>query len=954
MNKHMDKLEEDLRNNITGDVHFDSMSKTIYSVDASIYEVEPIGIVVPKTTQDVISAAAIAQYHHMPLIARGAGTGIVGGCIGRGLIIDTSKYLNQILKIDFEQGYAVCQPGVVQNQLNDALAYRGYRLGPDTSTGNRATLGGMVANNAAGARSMRYGKMVDCVQKLDLVLPKGEVINFSEISSETWHEKRQAYGTEGRIYRELFRIREDYHHEIAEHFPKIPRRVSGYNLDELIKPFPFNPCKLIVGSEGSLGIATKITVQICKSAIALGVVVIHFKSSAEAFESISQLLPFNPCALEMMDDKIINTGKLSPALRGRLQWLQGDPKVVFMAEFDGGSDEEVADKLNQFTSFVKSKGIGYAHTVVQNPQEMENVWALRKAGLGLLLSKRTYSRAIAFLEDLTVAPEHLAKMMESFQAYLKKVNKEAGIYGHVGSGCMHIRPYIDLRDPNELKLMKQMMLDVSDLILEHGGALSGEHGDGFTRSWLNEKMFGKKLYQAFKEIKKAFDPTNCMNPGKVIAEHDLLENLRLSPDMKKQKIDTFLDFSREGGIELAADLCNGNGQCRKKENLMCPSFQVTGDEFDTTRARAQGLRAIINGRKPLDSFTSPELYKVMDLCLECKGCKTECPSSVDMAKMKSEFLYRYHQKHGYPLRSRLFGHIGAINRLFSPISGFFNFMGNRGATKYILSLMGISPQRSLPSLAKERFSRWSKRNPSKKSKKQVVLFNDTYTEFNAPSIGMAAQQILSKLGYEVIVPPWSCCGRPLLSKGLLPQARKKAKQLIDLLLPYARKGLPIIGLEPSCILTVMDDYASLVNEKETLEVSKACMTLDQFLDKQVKEGAFALPWKDGMVTMKLHGHCHQKALVGTQPSLNVLKAIPGVTVSEIPSGCCGMAGSFGYEDEHYEFSLMVGETKLFPAIRLSEPSDLIVANGISCRGQIEHGTSRHALHLAEAILRCCE
>lgn len=937
-------LEQDLKTSIAGEVHFDKIHRQVYSVDASIYEVEPIGIVLPKSRQDVIKAIEIANQYKVPVIARGAATGITGGCLGKALIIDHSKYLNRILHVDYENEYAICEPGVVQDRLNEALSAKGYRLGPDTSTGNRATIGGMLANNAAGSRSLLYGTMADHIRSVEMILSSGEALRFDELDSATFSEKCKLQDAEGRIYREVERIRSQYHHDIEKHFPKIPRRVSGYNLDRLIKPGPLNLCQVIAGSEGTLGIFTEIQVKICKRPRYLGLCIIHFQDMIEGMKSIATMLEFHPISLEMIDDKIIEMGRLSPLVRNKLEWLKGTPQAVFVAEFEGESPSIVAERLASFAKTMESKRIGYAYVSLTNSEEMAHVWEVRKSGLGLLLSKRTYSRAIAFLEDLTVSPQELPAFMERFCRYLKSKGKEAGIYGHVGSGCMHIRPYIDLRSLDDLRLMEQMMKDISELLLEHGGALSGEHGDGLIRSWLNKKMFGPELYQAFTELKAAFDPDNRMNPGKIVYGPPVDENLRLSPQTKQVPIETFLDFHDEGGIVLAADLCNGNGMCRKSEKIMCPSFQATQDEFHTTRARAQTLRDIFNGKLPIEEFSGEGVRSVLDLCLECKGCKTECPSSVDMAKMKSEFLHHYHKKHGISWRDWLFAHIGELNRAGSPFAWVINF--TYPLAKMFLSWIGITPKRPMPRLAKERFSDWfSKHTPLQG--KPVVLFNDTFTEFNEPEIGKAAVKVLESLGYQVIVPPWQCCGRPALSKGVLEYAKTQATNATKVLLPYAQQNIPIIGLEPSCLFTLKDDFGGLLgHDNEAVAFLKAnCITFDEFVHKHT------LSLTRLEKTVQVHGHCHQKALVGLKPTLEVLRAIPGLQVIEIDSGCCGLAGSFGYEKEHYDISMKIGNLKLFPAIH-KQPEAIIIAGGFSCRHQIKHGTQKRAIHLAEFLAQC--
>lgn len=938
------EILKDLRNLTTCELRFDPISRKCYSVDASIYEVEPLGVAIPKTKQDVIQAIQIAYRHKVPIIARGAATGITGGCLGTGLILDLSKYLNKICEINIEKEYVICEPGVVQDALNGSLSPHGYRLGPDTSTGNRATLGGMLANNAAGSRSLHYGCMVDHVIETEIVLATGEVLKFGPAAS------LPTQGLKGHIYAEILRLRDQYRNEIQARFPQIPRRVSGYNLDQLLKPGIPNIASLIVGSEGTLGIVTEMKLRISKKPRSLALAVLHFDNKVEAMFHIPNLLSFHPFSLEMIDDQILEIGRHTHQMKNKLEWLVNKPEAIFVAEFEGATPTDAHDKARFFANEMEKQKIGFAQVVLTNPEQMDNIWQVRKSGLGLLLSRRTYSRAIAFIEDLSIPPEKLAPFMAKFTKYLALQGKEAGIYGHVGSGCMHIRPYMDLRMEKEIELFQKMMLDVSDMILECGGAMSGEHGDGLIRSWLNQKMFGDKIYQAFLEVKKIFDPSNLMNPGKIVHGPPVNEHLRLDPHTKITPIKTFFDFHREGGFELAADLCNGNGLCRKKEGVMCPSFQVTQDEYDTTRARAQALRSIINGKLPPDTICQPELLKILDLCIECKGCKSECPSQVDMAKMKAEVLYQHHQKYGYSFRSWLFGHVGTLFKLGFSFGNFFNKVTHSKLGKHLLDWVGITDKRNLPSVAPIRFSHWFQKNYiPHEGRKQVVLFNDTYTEFIAPEIGIAAVKVLHALGYHPILPPWKCCGRPLISKGILKQAQNYGKALVETLYPYANSGIPIVGIEPSCILTLKDEFRDLHLGIKAQSISEASKTFDEFVAEHVVRGKLPLVLRVEPSEVLLHGHCYQKALVGTKATLKVLKAIPGFEVREIDSGCCGMAGSFGYEKEHYPFSLKIAELKLLPAVRSASSRTQIVADGISCRTQIEHGSSRHAVHLAQFL-----
>jgi FAD/FMN-containing dehydrogenase/Fe-S oxidoreductase len=942
-------FEEELRHSFEGEMRFDEVSRRAYSVDASIYEIEPLAIVIPRTKQDIVTAVAIARKHGIAIIPRGAATGISGGCLGRGMVIDLSKFLNRILHIDVEEGHVICEPGVVQDQLNRALAKHRLRLGPDTSTGNRATLGGMVANNAAGSRSLRYGRMVDAVIEVEMLLANGDLVRFGSVTEAQLAEKCALQSTEGYLYREVWRISQQYRHQITKHFPKLPRRVSGYNLDELIKEGPLNIAKLIVGSEGTLGVITEIKVSLAPCPRTTGICAVYFHDLLSSMEPVPFFLTFQPMAIELIDGHIIEMGRLAPSMRGKLEWLQGAPGALVLVEFEGTSEDEVQQKMFQFEEAVRNRKIGYACVKMGTFREQECAWALRKAGLGLLLSKRSYSRAVAFIEDISIPPEKLAPFMEQFIACLKRFGKEAGIYGHIGSGCMHIRPYMDLRDENELTTMREIMLAVADLISAFGGALSGEHGDGLVRSWLNKKMFGDTINHAFVELKRAFDPSNQMNPGKIVHPHPFLDDLRAGP---KNSIDTFLDFRKEGGFELAVDLCNGNGLCRKKEGVMCPSFQATNDEYDTTRARAQALRAVVNGRLKVEDLAGQAVHDVLDLCLQCKGCKTECPSQVDMAKMKVETLFHYQEKHGYSVRNRLFARIGRMSHFGARFPSLYNALISSRLTRWAMARFGIAAERSLPQLAKTRFSKWFE-SVEKGNGKRIVLFNDTYTEFYHHEIGKAAVKLLKALGYEIILPAWHCCGRPQLSKGMLPEAKKLAQEVVETLYPYAAEGIPIVGLEPSCILTLSDDYPSLLgaDDPKLLSVIKQCCTFDQFLDRLREAGELHLNFvvHKEPVMVKVHGHCYEKALVGTQPLLRVLRMVPHFRVEEIPSGCCGVAGSFGYEKEHYPLSMRIGELKLLPAVRQAAEGTLFVANGMSCRSQIHHGTGREARHFVEIL-----
>lgn len=927
------------------EARFDSISKQIYSVDASIYEVKPLAVIVPKSLEELRLSVLLATKYGISITARGAATGITGGCLGAGVIIDTSKYLNKILEIDWFKEIAYVEPGVIQDQLNQALSTQGYRLGPDTSTGDRATLGGMVANNAAGARSLFYGRMVDAVEEVELILSNGKVLSFVPLTEEELAEKLKLPDEEGHIYREVEALKKEYSTEIKKAFPQIPRRVSGYNLDELIKTGFNNFAKLICGSEGTLGVISKIGVRIVKKPLKTALCLIYFQTILEAMADIKAILGFKPMALELIDEKILEAGKKAPSMRGKLDWLKVNHGNILVAEFQGESEQSLKQTVDLFRESMHKAKIGMEVQPIFSKVDMANIWAIRKSGLGLLLSKRSYTRAIAFIEDLSLPPQKLVLFMERFLNYLKSIDKEAGIYGHAGSGCMHIRPFINTRSNAELALAKKMMLDISDLVKEVGGAMSGEHGDGLVRSWMNENFFGPKLYEAFKRLKNAFDPDNLMNPGKIVDGRPFEENLRFNPNRPMKSFETFFSFKKEGGLELAADLCNGNGLCRKKEGVMCPSFQVTGDEYDTTRARATALQGVLQGKLQPESLANKDLLEILDLCIQCKGCKTECPSQVDMAKMKAEILFQYQKKYGYSVRNWLFANLGFLLDWSFPLKGLYNRFKD---FKFLKSFLGVANERTLPALAPQKFSEYFATVKQKKGQK-VVLFNDTYTEFIQPEIGKAALKVLNALGYEVILLPWKCCGRPHISKGFLKEAKRQAEENFKQFNPFAEQNIPIIGLEPSCILTFTDEYCDLLEGKESESFMKQSILFDTFLHQHLSQGKLPLSFKTQAKTAHVQVHCHQKSSMGAKITLEVLRGVNNCTVHEIPSGCCGMAGSFGYEQEHYTFSMQIANLVLLKTIRSLKSSTSLVANGFSCRTQIFDGCGIKALHLAEFL-----
>lgn len=950
----MDGLLHDLQKQIAGEVRFDPMTRMLYSTDASIYQIEPIGVVIPRDADDVVATVSLAGTYGVPVLPRGGGTGLAGQTVGKAIILDMSNCMHRVLELNPEEQWAWVQPGLVQDEFNDYLRPHGFLFGPDTSTSSRATIGGMIGNNSAGARSILYGKTIDHVLEVQVVLADGSTALLAPVEKSMVEQKGRQRTLEGQIYREVARIARDSREAILERYPKILRRVSGYNLDEFIHDGPFNLAKMLVGSEGTLAVVTAAKMRIMPRPKATAVLAVHFDDMIAAVEATNAILPSQPSAVEMIDHQIIDAARHSKEFAGRLPFLHGHPDALIAVEFYGDSPDEAADKARALEAELRRQKWGYAYAQAFSAAEQGNVWKVRKAGLGLLMGTRDARKPIAFIEDTAVDPAKLPDFLRRFRQIIDKHGTTAGYYGHASVGCLHIRPGINLKQQSEVDKMMAIMHEISDLVIEYGGCMSGEHGDGLARSWLNEKHFGPTLYNAFKEVKRAFDPHNRMNPGKVVDGPSPTANLRHSPADRTIAIQTNLDWHRDGGLATAIEMCNGNGECRKLTGAtMCPSYMATRDEQHSTRGRANALRAVISGRVTPEEWTGKALHDVLDLCLECKACKTECPSNVDMAKLKYEFLSHYHAAHGTPLRARLFSNIAQLSRLGQKMAPVANWLAESPVGKWLMEQVGIAPERTMPPLARQTFSHWFRTRPQPvrtARQGQVVLFHDTFVEYNYPEVGQAAVQLLEAAAMEVVlVPQRQCCGRPAISKGLLEQARQDARHNVNLLKPYAQQGLPIVGIEPSCILTLREDYLDLVPGPDTTLVAQQAMTIDELLYQLQQRGELPLKFTTARKRVLLHGHCHQKALVGTAPTLALLRLPAGYEVQEIPSGCCGMAGSFGYEAEHYTLSMQIGEQRLFPAIRAADRDVELVADGISCRQQIAHATGRRARHLVEVL-----
>ena len=963
-------LEHELRTAIRGDVRFDAGSRLLYSTDASMYQMEPVGVVIPRDADDVRAAIELAGRHHVAVLPRGGGTSLTGQTVNNALVLDFSRHLDRVLEVNTEELWARVQPGLVQDNLNHHVRPLGLLFGPDTSTSNRATLGGMLGNNSGGSHSIAYGLTVEHVIELTTLLADGSRVVFGEVTPGEFAAKCRAPGLEGQIYREIARIRETYAAEIQARYPAHWRRVSGYNLNELVgagsarpgrteggliqaRPgsATLNVARLIVGSEGTLVTVLEAKVRLVRRPKATALEVIHYRDIQEALESSQSILETGPYAVELTDKMILDLARNNIEQSQRMAFVQGDPAAIMIVEYAGDTDAEVRAKVETLEARRQRERFGYAAHAAHDAGEQQSIWKLRKAGLGLLLGMKGDKKPIAFVEDTAVEPRHLAEFVTRFREIFAKHDTVGAYYGHCSVGCLHIRPVIDLKTPRGLEQVRTIADEIADLVVRFGGTLSSEHGDGRARSPFLERMYGPRIMQAFRELKRAFDPDNRMNPGNIVAPAGLTDHLRYGTQYTTWEPTTLLDFSEQGGFAASVEMCNGVGACRKTlEGTMCPSYMATKDEEHSTRGRANALRAVLSGRLPPAEFTGRRLYEVMDLCLECKGCKAECPANVDMAKLKYEFLHHYYQANGLPLRNRLFGRIARMNRLGCRMPALVNWVSGLAPSRWALErLAGIDRRRPLPSLAAQTFTDWFARRvpPAAAPRGEVVLFNDTFTTYNVPEIAQAAVEVLEAAGYRVVLVDRECCGRPLISKGMLAEAREHAAWNVARLAPYARRGVSIVGLEPSCLLTLRDETVDLVRTDDARAVARQSFLFEEFLLRERARGLVLAFGGNGRKAL-LHGHCHQKALVGTAPTVGALRWA-GFEVEEVDSGCCGMAGSFGFEREHYDISVALGNRRLAPAVKAAPLETEIVAPGISCRQQIQHLAGRRAKHPAEVL-----
>jgi FAD/FMN-containing dehydrogenase/Fe-S oxidoreductase len=969
------QLEEELHERISGEVRFDEMTRGLYSTDASIYQISPVGVVLPRSKADVQAAVEIAARHRVPILPRGSGTSLSGQTVGAALVIDFSKFMNRILDFDPQRRLVRVQPGVVLDQLNAALAPRGLQFGPDVATSSRANLGGMIGNNSAGSRSVRQGKVIDHVRELTTLLSDGSEMVCGPCSEQLLQKKQSQPDREGEIYGRFPGIVAENRREILARYPRILRRVSGYNLDAFIpeiyegspiapiaaqldREWPdrreFNLARLIVGAEGTLGTVTEALLHVVPLPKERGVVCLQFRTIDAALESVTKILECQPSAVELLDRNIVELSRTNLKYKKSLAFVEGAPEALLIVEFSADDAIQVADGMQLLEQKLRGQAGLEKFLPARDAHERDQIWNCRKAGAPLLLSIPGARKPIAFVEDTAVDPSKLPAFTRRFRKILDRHGITGAYYGHASVGCLHIRPMIDTKAASDLHILKAVSDEVAALVQEFGGAMTGEHGDGLARSYHNLKLFGPKLFAAFGEVKRLFDPAGLMNPGKVTDTPSPIESLRYGTSYPGARVPTFQDFSREEqfagapgqGFLAGAEMCNGSGVCRKTATgTMCPSFMATHDEEHSTRGRANALRLALTGQLPPGSLTSQRMWEVMDLCLMCKGCKAECPSNVDVAKLKVEFLAHYYSQHRPSPGTVLMAHVAWLNRLGSALAPLSNVLANLpGAGPLAEWLTGIDHRRSLPRFVRRNFQKWfdSHQPPPQAGRAgRVVLLDDCLTSYCEPEINQAAVQLLERAGFAVERAGLWCCGRPFISKGLIEKGKSLARRNVGRLVEFVDQGIPILGAEPSCLLTLVDEYPDLFPSEATARVKANSFLVDGWLADQIADGRAHLEFERLDSAALVHGHCQQKALVGTAGTKRALELIPGLAVREVDSGCCGMAGSFGYD--HYDISQMIGNRALFPAIR-EHTGGPFIAPGFSCRHQISDGTGQTAIH----------
>lgn len=985
-------LADELKRQMAGEVRFDGFTRMLYSTDASLYQIQPIGVVIPHNADDVQAVVEVAARRKVPVLARGGGSSLAGQTVGAAVVIDFTKYMDEILDIDPEARTVKTQPGISVTGLNTVLAPYDLMLGPDPASADRASIGGSAANNATGSHSMLYGMLADNIAETGVVLSDGSLARFGPVAPEDLPSMARRSGLEGRIYSRIPELLHQSMEDILADWPKHWRRTSGYSLDRLAAALVppeqrarlglnsrfqppvsdprnidrFNLAQLMTGSEGTLAVMTDLTLRLVPRPTRTALGVVHFDDVVTACAAVPDILETNPSASELLDKQLMDLARTQPEWAKRLTFVEGDPAAVLITEYYGETEEELNAKLDHLQSHLAARGHRGAFVRVTDPLGQVGVWTVRKAGLNLLMGQRGDYKPVPCIEDVSVPPERLSEYIDNILDFCHSQGDIPGvaIYAHASAGCLHVRPLLNTKTARGAELLHVLSTHACDLAVSYGGVMSSEHGDGLARSEHNVRLFGPTLYGVLQEVKRTFDPDNLMNPGKIVNSEPLTRNLRFGEEYETLKLDTTFNWQSDGGFAEAIEMCNGAGVCRKLDiGSMCPTFMATRDEADSTRGRANALRNALAGRVPHEELFSDDTYEIMHLCIGCKACKTECPSAVDMAKIKFEYFVQYFKRNGVPIFNRLMGLLPVINELIfkvaAPLVPLINWGMQTPIAKFAMSRIGVDPRRSLPKYADETFETWFRRRSRNRAKVPVtrhapngpvIIFHDTWVNYNETEIGKAMVRVLESAGYDVFIAAGrKCCGRTLITGGQADKAGPWIDHNVALLAPYAQRGIPIVGVEPSCILTLRDEYLDLASDPARAHIlAGQAYTFEEFIERELAAERFQPVWKRTPAKALLHGHCHHKSLVGNASTVVTLSAA-GYEVDVIPSGCCGMAGNFGYEKENYDLSRKIGEDRLFEAVRSAAPETTIVASGTSCRHQIKDFTGRLPLHLAEAL-----
>ncbi|MEN6521025.1 MAG: FAD-binding and (Fe-S)-binding domain-containing protein [Armatimonadota bacterium] len=943
-----DRIERALKERLKGEVRFDYTSRLLYSTDASNYQFMPIGVVIPKDAEDVLHAVQTASEERIPITPRGAGTSLAGQSVGESLIIDFSKYMDRIIELDSERKIARVQPGVRLLQLNQALKRYNLTLGPDPATQNRCNIGGMIANNSSGSHSLVYGKTGDHVSGMKCILSDGTVVDFGPKTLEEIESLAKSCDRAGMIASKVLELITPHRDEIDERYPKIPRRVSGYNFDTVLAAEKFNLADLVTGSEGTLAIMTEAEVTLAHLPSKKGLALLEFPDRFSALDSVPALLQTNTRALEMIDYRLLEMARQSPEHKDKMSMVDHATQGVLILEFSCDEEDQIRSDMEALKKLSKDLPGSPKCLTVTDDAAQEAVWQVREAGLGLLSRRVGEIKSVEFVEDTAIPPDRLGEYVRRAERIFAKNGTRSAIYGHAGQGCLHIRLDMTLKTAEGIAQMRAIAEEITDLVIEFGGVYSGEHGDGISRAEFLPKLYGRSIMDLHRDVKRVFDPAGIMNPGKIIDPLPMDKNLKFGPDYAAKLPATYFDFSAQKGFALAVESCNGEGTCRKVDSgVMCPSYMVTMEEMHSTRARANALREALKGN--FDGMGDKRVLEVLDLCIACKGCKRECPIGVDMAKYKAEYLAQYYDIHGIPAKTRAYGCIDSLAAMGSIAPWLANWMTSGPFEGLIKRIAGVHPDRKLPTLARRSFRKEFSRNHVKRTDKpHVILLDDAFNSYFKPETLMAGVEVLERAGFDVILPPKPVsCARAFISKGMLKHARSRQEHLVDILAPMVEQGMKIVGLEPSEVLTLRDEMPCLAKDRRANTVAEAAFTLEEFLVEYAKD------YRPGRLEghALVHGHCHQKAITGVEPLKKILSRVDGLTFTILDSGCCGMAGAFGYEKEHYEISRLIGERVLLPAVRSLPSEDYVVADGFSCRSQIaDFCSGRKALHIAELLM----